>query len=103
MWHLRGWAENRLVPGTRYCLQHNMGLGGATVVSILGRADGQYAPEPSSVRDRVDGRQRLGYNPALEARGVREEDFEAVRSRRASSKWAAETFEVMRSSRDANL
>jgi sterol carrier protein 2 len=89
VWHLRGWAENRTVPGTKYCLQHNMGLGGATVVSILGRADGKTAPRTC---DRSDGRQRLGYNPALEARGIREEDFEAVRSRKAFCQWAAETF-----------
>ena len=28
VWHLRGWANNRLVKGTKYCLQHNLGLGG---------------------------------------------------------------------------
>lgn len=66
-----------------------MGLGGATVVSILGRADGQAAPRTS---DKSDGRQRLGYNPALEARGIREEDFDAVRSRKAFCTWAAESF-----------
>ncbi|KAI7978437.1 hypothetical protein EIK77_001961, partial [Talaromyces pinophilus] len=85
VWHLRGWAENRTVPGTKYCLQHNMGLGGATVVSILGRADGQTAPRTC---DKSDGRQRLGYNPALEARGIREEDFDAVHKLlRTSVEW----------------
>ncbi|POR33913.1 Non-specific lipid-transfer protein, partial [Tolypocladium paradoxum] len=33
VWHLRGWANNRAVPGTRHCLQHNLGLGGAVVVT----------------------------------------------------------------------
>ncbi len=38
-WHLRGWANNRLVKDTKYCLQHNLGLGGAVVVTIYKRAD----------------------------------------------------------------
>lgn len=27
-WQLRGWANNRLVPGANVALQHNLGLGG---------------------------------------------------------------------------
>ena len=46
-WHLRGWANNRLVKGTKYCLQHNLGLGGAVVVTVYARADGKAA-EPVS-------------------------------------------------------
>ena len=103
VWHLRGWASNRSVPRTKHCLQHNMGLGGATVVTILGRADNQVAPCLSDIEDYIDGRKRMGYNPALEVRGVRQQDFNAVKSRKASSKWAAETFEALRSSREASL
>ena len=40
-WHLRGWANNRLVKGTKVCLQHNLGLGGAVVVTVYKRADGK--------------------------------------------------------------
>ncbi|KAF9888955.1 sterol carrier protein 2 [Aspergillus nanangensis] len=103
VWHLRGWAANRCVPQTKHCLQHNMGLGGATVVTILGRADGQVAPSLSEMQDQVDGRQRLGYNPALEARGVRRQDFDAVRSQKASSEWAAATFETEGNPREPRL
>jgi sterol carrier protein 2 len=80
-----------------------MGLGGATVVTILGRADNQIAPSAASIEEVVDGRRRLGYNPALEAREVREQDFQAVRSQRAFAQWAAETFEPLKATRGSNL
>lgn len=80
-----------------------MGLGGATVVSILARADGQVAPSWESVKDTSDGRQRLGYNPAMEERKVRKKDFESVKSRWGSSKWASATFEPLNSPPKANL
>lgn len=34
VWQLRGEAEKRQVPGVKYALQHNIGLGGAAVVAI---------------------------------------------------------------------
>ncbi len=34
VWHLRGEAGNRQVPGARVALQHNLGLGGACVVTM---------------------------------------------------------------------
>merc|ERR1712147_223518 len=34
VWHLRGWANNRLVDDTKVALQHNLGLGGAVVVTV---------------------------------------------------------------------
>ncbi|KAI5300670.1 hypothetical protein KEM56_002285, partial [Ascosphaera pollenicola] len=43
VWHLRGWANNRLVPDTDVALQHNLGLGGAVVVTLYKRADGKVA------------------------------------------------------------
>ncbi|RMZ83431.1 hypothetical protein DV737_g1595, partial [Chaetothyriales sp. CBS 132003] len=89
VWHLRGWATSRQVPGTKYCLQHNMGLGGATVVTIYKRADGKQAPEPTEIRPEDDGRGRLGYNPAEEARSIRREDWEATKAHgQGSSEWA---------------
>lgn len=33
-WQLRGLAEKRQVPGVKLALQHNLGLGGAVVVSL---------------------------------------------------------------------
>jgi acetyl-CoA acetyltransferase len=35
VWQLRGQAEKRQVEGVRHALQHNLGLGGACVVSLL--------------------------------------------------------------------
>lgn len=83
VWHLRGWAVNRSVPHTRYCLQHNLGLGGAVVVGLYQRADGQEAPV-NLKNDENDGRARLGYNPAIEARHITEAQFKAVASRTCS-------------------
>jgi acetyl-CoA acetyltransferase len=37
VWHLRGQAEDRQVDGAKVALQHNLGLGGACVVTIYKR------------------------------------------------------------------
>lgn len=89
VWHLRGWANNRAVPHTRYALQHNLGLGGAAVVSIYRRADGNEAPAGPAVADAAVGRLNgLGYNPAVEAKGFTAAQAQAVRSRTKTSEWA---------------
>lgn len=90
VWHLRGWAKRRSVASTRYCLQHNMGMGGATVVTIYKRIDGEVAPKIEDTKPEEDGRSRLGYNPAEEARSITREDWESVIAQgEASSAWAA--------------
>jgi len=38
-WQLRGTADKRQVPGAKVALQHNIGLGGAVVVSMYRKAD----------------------------------------------------------------
>lgn len=86
VWHLRGWANNRAVAGTRYCLQHNLGLGGAAVVSVYRRADGGEAPSLDSAT--VGRKNGLGYNPAVEAKGFTAAQAAAARSRTATSEWA---------------
>lgn len=86
VWQLRGWANNRLVKGIDVALQHNLGLGGATVVTIYKRADGKKNAQVSD-KDIVKG-SWLGYNAAVEARGFREADAAKVRSRTARSEVA---------------
>lgn len=77
VWHLRGLATNRALPHTRYCLQHNLGLGGAVVVTLYKRADG-----PAIVAEALsDAISKFGYNPAVEARHITTAQFEKVRSR----------------------
>ncbi|KAH7347521.1 putative lipid-transfer protein, mitochondrial precursor [Plectosphaerella cucumerina] len=89
VWHLRGWAKSRAVKGTKFALQHNMGLGGATVVTIYKRPDGGEAPKLEDTRPETDGRNRLGYNPAEEARSITRSDWESVTSHpKGVSKWA---------------
>jgi len=34
VWQLRGWCDKRQVPNLKYALQHNVGLGGAVVVTL---------------------------------------------------------------------
>ncbi|KAK6379518.1 hypothetical protein LTS17_006436 [Exophiala oligosperma] len=83
VWHLRGWTKKRAVSSTKYCMAHNMGLGGATVVTIYRRHDGREAPEPGTTRPEADGRDRLGYNPAEEARPITRRDWNRVRAQKA--------------------
>jgi sterol carrier protein 2 len=79
VWHLRGWANNRAVEHTKWALQHNLGLGGAAVVTVYRRADGKEAAVVDSATvGRVNG---LGYNPAVEAKGFTAEQAKRVRSK----------------------
>ena len=86
VWHLRGWANNRLVEGTTAAMQHNLGLGGAVVVSVYKRADGKASDAVSS--EEVGKRNKLGYNPAVEAKGFTRAQVDTVRSKKARNEWA---------------
>jgi sterol carrier protein 2 len=86
VWHLRGWANNRAVKGTRWALQHNLGLGGAAVVTVYRRADGKEAEAVDS--ETVGRANGLGYNPAVEARGFTAEQAKRVRSRDKTHEFA---------------
>jgi len=85
-WQLRGWANNRLVDDVGVALQHNLGLGGAVVVTIYKRADGGKNVKVSDAEiSKVSG---VGYNPAVKAKGVSAEDAEKVRSKKNRSDYA---------------
>ena len=87
VWQLRGWANNRLVPvgPAEVALQHNAGLGGAAVVTLLRRADGARNDRVSSAD--VAAATGLGYNPAVEAKGFTAAQVNRVRSKERSA-WA---------------
>lgn len=86
VWHLRGWANNRLVEGTSVVLAHNLGLGSAGVVTIYKRADGKSNKKADDADvARISG---VGYNPAVQARGFTRAQAQSVRSRHSSSDWA---------------
>lgn len=90
-WHLRGWANNRLVKGTKYCLQHNLGLGGAVVVTVYKRADGKVAePVSDEAVGKING---LGYNPATQAKGFTTEQVDRTRSKRSRSEYALQDIQ----------
>lgn len=91
VWHLRGWANNRAVPRTKAALQHNLGLGGAVVVTVYKRADGKEAPKVNSAT--VGKVNKLGYNPAVEAKGFTAQQAASVRSRTKKSDWALQDTE----------
>jgi len=85
-WQLRGWANNRLVDDVGVALQHNLGLGGAVVVTIYKRADGGKNVKVSDAEiSKISG---VGYNPAVKAKGVSAEDAEKVRSKKNRSDYA---------------
>ncbi|KAF2266695.1 non-specific lipid-transfer protein [Lojkania enalia] len=91
VWHMRGWANNRSVKDTVVALQHNLGLGGAAVVSVYKRADGKAASDLSDEEiGRITG---LGYNPATVAKGFTKSQVDMVRSRKARSEWALQDTE----------
>ncbi|KAG6885027.1 hypothetical protein C0993_006443 [Termitomyces sp. T159_Od127] len=81
MMQLRGWAGPMQAPGLfdtadkrgKYGLVHNVGLGGAVVVSLLRRPE-FYKPGGA------DGRTRVGYNHAHECRPVTMNDVNKVKS-----------------------
>ncbi|KAI1101168.1 thiolase-like protein [Jackrogersella minutella] len=91
VWHLRGWANNRDVPGTRYALQHNLGLGGAAVVTVYSRPDRSVAQKAASPL--VGQKNGLGYNPAVEAKGFTAKQCKSVLSRKSYSEWALQDTE----------
>ncbi|EIW86273.1 thiolase-like protein [Coniophora puteana RWD-64-598 SS2] len=64
-------------PRGKYGLIHNIGLGGAVVVSLLRRPEFYQA-------DGADGRSRLGYNHAHECRPITRADVDKVKSKQAS-------------------
>jgi len=91
VWHLRGWANNRLIKDTKVALQHNLGLGGAVVVTVYKRADGK---SNDSVTDKTVGELNgLGYNPAVVAKGFTAAQANKVKSRAKFSAWALQDTE----------
>ncbi|KAK3722771.1 hypothetical protein LTR37_002343 [Vermiconidia calcicola] len=97
VWHLRGWANNRLVEGTTAALQHNLGLGGAVVVTVYKRADGKKCAPVSS--EEIGKKNGLGYNPAVEAKGFTKSQADQVRSKKTRSEWALQDVETKVESR----
>jgi len=51
-------------------------------VVILSRSDGRPAPTWDEIVNVREGRERLGYNPAVEIRDISKEDLYAVQARR---------------------
>ena len=97
-WQLRGWAQNgRLVWDVDVALQHNLGLGGAVVVTIYKRADGQKntGKDVRKSEDEIARMSGLGYNPAVEAKGITREMAEKVRSKRRNDYALGETAKVL--------
>lgn len=84
-WQLRGMANNRLVDAD-VALQHNLGLGGAVVVTIYKRADGKQNRKLTDAE--IVGASAFDYNPATQARFVTREDAEKVRSKVSRSDYA---------------
>jgi len=74
VWQLRGWCNKRQVPNVKYALQHNVGLGGAVVVTLYKKGfPGVPTPKP-----------RFSYNPAVEYRPITDADFRAVQPQNSS-------------------
>jgi putative sterol carrier protein len=69
---VRGWCGQRQVPNVKYALQHNVGLGGAVVVTLYAKGfPGTATPGPNKA---------FGYNPAVEARPVTDREVKLVQT-----------------------
>ncbi|CAO3695492.1 unnamed protein product [Rhizopus stolonifer] len=75
VWQLRHWTGERQVSNVNYALQHNVGLGGAVVITIYKKANANRS-EP-----------RVGYNPAVEARAITQQDLAKAVSQKSSSEY----------------
>lgn len=75
VWQLRHWTGERQVSNVNYALQHNVGLGGAVVITIYKKANANRS-EP-----------RAGYNPAVEARSITQQDLAKAVSQKSSSEY----------------
>lgn len=105
-WQLRGWANNgRLVKDVDVALQHNLGLGGAVVVTVYKRADGRKNTDgPAQSNAEIAKASGLGYNPATEARKITLDEAEKVRSKTARCDYAlGETAEKLKAAPQARL
>lgn len=80
MWQLRSWTEERSVPGARNALQYTLGPDGTAYATIIARADNNPAPKWKDIIHLRDGRERLGYNPAFENKGITHEDWLSVKA-----------------------
>ncbi|KAF2212170.1 hypothetical protein CERZMDRAFT_97455 [Cercospora zeae-maydis SCOH1-5] len=85
-WHLRGWANNRLGRPTKVAMQHNLGLGGACVVTVYKRADGAFNRAVSNAE--VVRTSDFQYNPAVEMQYATPAEGEKARSRKHRSEHA---------------
>jgi len=91
---LRNWAGPMQAPGLfdhpdkrgKYGLVHNIGLGGAAVVSLLRRPE--FWKEGGK-----DGRDRVGYNHAHVCKPITEQDVEKVK---ASAEFSKTLIELAR-------
>lgn len=66
-WQLRGLAGKRQVPNVKYCLQHNIGLGGAAVVGIY-RLGFAQSIKPSSTLPTAVSLKSLAFFEQIEAK-----------------------------------
>ncbi|KAJ3031001.1 UNVERIFIED_CONTAM: sterol carrier protein 2 [Siphonaria sp. JEL0065] len=81
-WQLRGWCESRQVPNATKGLQHNVGLGGAVVVTLYSRPSKTDTKILGANKGWKDPRERVGYNPAASCRGISEADVRKVISKK---------------------
>ncbi|CAK3740975.1 nonspecific lipid-transfer [Lecanosticta acicola] len=81
VWQLRGWANDPPSKALN-CLQITLSLDGSANAIVLCRADGRSALTWEEIRNVRDGRERLGYNPAVQTNEITREDLINVSTKR---------------------
>lgn len=81
VYQLRGWDTATPTPNALNVLQYTTSPDNTASVVILSRSDGRPAPAWNDIKNVRDGRERVRYNPAVEARAITQEDVEAIRAK----------------------
>ena len=89
--HMRPRGRLRPQAPTSQAQRHRPGRGGAAVVTVYARPDRSVAPKLDDAT--IGKKNKLGYNPAVVAKGFTAEQCKSVLSKTKSSAWALQDTE----------
>jgi len=104
VWQLRGQAEKRQVPNVKACLQHNLGLGGAAVVTVYRRpAFAGAQPQLIANKSRAESIGAVAAAPAAPAAAAPSSSSSAASKSLPSGFAAEQVFSALEKQKSADL